>query len=354
MKHTSLFRILSVLLAVLMLLAVSGCSSDNKDFHTPGEWHDDTSTTEAATQAPVDPKDVTVRVMVLSGTTGFSMAPMIAGREGSELNLQFTVENDASVIMPALINGTCDIAALPTNAAAVLYNKKPGLVRVMAVNTLGVLYLVTSSDVTVNSFEDLKGMTVYCPAQNPAYIFSALCSAFGVEPNVDMFIDTTYAQPAELRTALVTGKVKCAVLPEPMVTIARAANDSLKVALDLNAAWEGASGGEFQLMQGCVVVRTEFAMQYPELVEQFLTEYEASVNAVIADPAAAGQAIVDTGIFSNAVVAAAAIPNCNLCFVTGKEMAAGLDSFYRVIGSVTPDAIGGYLPNSFFYYGVDQ
>ena len=353
MKHTAHVRILSLIILSLTLLTVCACSSDGSDLYRPGQWTPGTSaaTTGAAATDP-QPDTVPVRVSVLSGTTGFGIAPMIADADKSALDLRFTVETDASVIMPALLNGTCDIAALPTNAASVLYNKQPGCIQVLAVNTRGVLYLVTSEDVAVNSFEDLRGMTVYCPAQNPQFVFSALCTAYGVEPNADMFIDTTYAQPAELRTALAAGKVKCAVLPEPMVTIALSANSTLKVALDLNEAWEYAADGEFALMQGCIVVRTAFAVQHPDIVEQFLTEYETSVNTVIADPEAAGRAIAEAGIFSNAGVAAAAIPRCNLCFVTGREMAEGLDSFYRVIGSVAPAAIGGYLPDARFYYGL--
>ena len=175
--------------------------------------------------------DSPVNVLVLNGTTGFGMAKLMADAAGGSAaqDYVFSVETDASNVTAALISGDCDIAALPTNAAAAVYNKTEGGVRLLALNTLGVLYLVTNSQaLTVESLADLEGMTVYVPAQNPSFLFQALCDASGV----DVTVDNTYAQPADLRTALAAGEVDVAVLPEPMVTIACAKNDKLAVALD--------------------------------------------------------------------------------------------------------------------------
>ena len=71
------------------------------------------------------------------------------------------------------------------------------------------------------------------PVQNPTFIFQYLCEKNGLTAGTDITIDNTYAQPAELNTALASGEVHIAVLPEPMVTIARAANPELTAALDL-------------------------------------------------------------------------------------------------------------------------
>ena len=119
------------------------------------------------------------------------------------------------------MNGSADIAALPTNAAANVYNKSEGGVVVLAVNTLGCLYLLTNQNATVTSFEDLRGKTVYVPAQNPTFIFTYLCQQNGLTVGEDITVNSsTYAQPAALRDAVAAGIVDIAVLPEPMVTIA--------------------------------------------------------------------------------------------------------------------------------------
>lgn len=111
--------------------------------------------------------------------------------------------------MPALISGSVDIAALPTNAAAVVYNKTQGQIKVAAVNTLGVLYVVENGD-TVKSFADLKGKTLYVPGQgsNPEYITAYLCEQNGLKVGEDITLDFTYNAPADLRTAVASGKVE--------------------------------------------------------------------------------------------------------------------------------------------------
>ena len=220
--------------------------------------------------------------------------------------------------------------------------------QVLALNTLGVLYLVTDGSEEITSFEDLRGKTVYAPAQNPTFIFQALCEKNGLAVGEDITIDNTYAQPADLNTAVSSGEVSLAVLPEPMVTVARSANDQLTVALNLTAEWDKVMPAG-SLVQGCVVVRTEFAEEHPAEVAKFLEEYEASIELLTSDTAAAAQKIEETGVFAKAAVAQKAIPNCNVCFVTGAEMQSALGEFLNVMFEVAPDSIGGAVPADDFY-----
>ncbi len=293
-----------------------------------------------------------IRISVLNGTTGFGMAKLIndSKNDKASLNYKFTVESDASNITAALVNKTVDIAALPTNAAANLYNTTNGGVKIVAINTLGVLYLMTNSEkITVSDFSELKGKTVYCPAQNPAFIFEYLCEKNGLKVGEDVIIDNSFAQPADLRTALASGQVDIAVLPEPMVTIAQSANDKLKVSLDLTAEWDKvAEPGS--LAQGCIVARTEFIEEHKTELDKFLEEYKASVEFTVENPKEASEAIQSENIFTNAAVAEKAIPKCNICYVDGNEMKSSLDKFFTALYSVAPASIGNKVPDSGIYY----
>ena len=176
------------------------------------------------TSANENLSDLTVKVYTLNGTTGFGMAKLMNDAKAGNTTLQyeFTVKTDAAEVLAAIINGDADIAALPTNAAANVYNKTGGKVAVLAINTLGCLYLMNNTGVAVNSMADLKGKTVYVPAQNPTFIFTYLCRQNGLVIGTDITIDsTTYSTPALLRDAVAAGEVDYAVLPEPMVTIAQ-------------------------------------------------------------------------------------------------------------------------------------
>lgn len=337
MKRNRIRNLTALVLALVMIFALAACGQKQESEPTP-------------TPAPEADASLPVNVMVLNGTTGFGMAGLISDSEAGNaaLNYTFSVETDASNITAALVNGTADIGALPTNAAATLYNKTGGKVQVLALNTLGVLYLVTDGSEEITSFEDLRGKTVYAPAQNPTFIFQALCEKNGLAVGEDITIDNTYAQPADLNTAVSSGEVSLAVLPEPMVTVARSANDQLTVAMDLTAEWDKVMPAG-SLVQGCVVVRTEFAEEHPAEVAKFLEEYEASIELLTSDTAAAAQKIEETGVFAKAAVAQKAIPNCNVCFVTGAEMQSALGEFLNVMFEVAPDSIGGAVPADDFY-----
>lgn len=320
-------KLLAILFSALLLIAaLSSCNTANLD------------------------RDLEINISVLNGTTGFGAAKLMTDAKGGDttLNYSFTVESDVTLITAGLINGSIDIAALPTNAAAAVYKKTGGEVKIAAVNTLGVLYLVTNGDeVTVNNISDLEGKTVYCPAQNPAFIFEAICRANGV----NVTIDTAYAQPADLRTAVASGLVDVAVLPEPMVTIAKSANEKLVTSLDLTEEWERVYG-ENTLMQGCIVVRTQWAEEHPEELDEFLKAYKESVEYTVANPTDAAELIVSAGVFAGkAPVAARAIPNCNIVYIDGDEMASSLSVFFEKLYSVNPAAVGGTLPDSEIYLG---
>jgi NitT/TauT family transport system substrate-binding protein len=359
MKNIS--KVISILLILSLCLGLAACGSTNKDNsssatdvpaveETPVPETPAPEEEEPEVAAPQVDSELPVNVMVLNGTTGFGMAKLIsdAGEGNAALNYNFSIESDAANITAAIINGSADIAALPTNAASVLYNKTEGGVQLLALNTLGVLYLVVNGETEdITSIADLAGKTVYAPAQNPSFIFSYICQQNGLE---DVTIDNTYAQPADLRTAVASGEVDIAVLPEPMVTIAKSTNDKLVVALDLTEEWDAVAPAKDSLVQGCVVVRAQFAQEHPAEVAAFLSEYEASIAFLTEDTAAAGEIIEATGVFAKGAVAAKAIPNCNVCFIAGEDMVQPMSQFLEIMFDVAPASIGGAVPGEDFYY----
>ena len=209
--------------------------------------------------------------------------------------------------------------------------------------------VVRADNEEIRSFEDLKGQTVYAPAQNPTFIFQYLCEQNGLIVGEDVTIDNAYAQPADLRTAVAAGEVSVAVLPEPMLTMARSGNENLVTAMDLTAEWDKVAP-EGSLVQGCVVVRAEFAAEHPNEVAKFLEEYGASIEFLSGDAETVGAVIEESGVFAKGAVAAKALPNCNVCFITGEEMKAAMADFLQIMYETAPASIGGEIPGDDFYY----
>ena len=252
----------------------------------------------------------------------------------------FEVKTDfAKDVLPALINGDADIAAIPTNGASVAYNKTQGGVKVLAVNTLGCLYVIGKD--AVNSLEELAAKEkVQAPAQNPTFILKYLYQKNGLSADN---IANDYTAPADLAAAVASGKVDYAVLPEPMITVAKnqAAKKGTTVvsSLDLTAEWDRLDGMQGKLVQGCVVVRTAILEANPEAVNYLLSH--------VADTA---KLIVRHGIFAQEAVAKAAIPKCNIAFVAGDTMKAAMDAYLKVLFGIAPASIGGKVPDDAFYF----
>lgn len=172
-----------------------------------------------------------IKIYALNGTTALGMAQMIenAKSDSKEMNYNISLHTTADAITGAIISGECNIAALPTNVAVKLFNKSGGKLQLLALNTLGVLYLLNDGTQSVSTLADLKGKTVYLPGagSNPEYITAALLRAAGLEIGKDVILDTTtYNSPDALQAAFAAGKAPLAVLPEPKVTVALSAINS--------------------------------------------------------------------------------------------------------------------------------
>ncbi len=321
----TLTRILTLSLALILLFSFAACN-------TP------------------DPDAPTVRVYTLNGTTGFGMAKMMNDHMG-KTDYQFIVQTDASVITAALLSGDVDIAALPTNAAANLYNKSQGQIQILAINTLGCLYLLDGSGNPVTDFSQLAGKTVYTPAQNPSFILKYLKDAKGVDFTID---SATYTQPEALKNAVVAGQVDLFVLPEPMVTVVKNATKGQGKTfstIDLTEVWNTVS--DQALVQGCIVARKEFIDANPALITSFLTEYKASIEFMQTNTAEAAQMVADQGIFANANVAKLAIPNCNVTYMDGVDMKNAMKSYINALYTVAPASVGNAIPDDGFYYNAN-
>lgn len=289
-----------------------------------------------------------VRVMALKGPTAMGMVQMMENPGERE----FAIVAAVDAVGPALIKGEADIAAVPANLASVLYSNTDGALQVLAINTLGVLYIVDSGE-RVHSVADLAGKTIYASGKGatPEYALNYILSGNGLDPEKDVTIEWK-SEHAECLAALMKGE-GIAMLPQPFVTTAQMQAENIRVALDLTQEWDKLQAGKENasaLLTGVAVVRRAFAQEHPEAVEAFLEDYRASVEFVNGDAAAAAQLVGKFDIVP-AAVAEKAIPACNIVFITGKEMEEKLSGYLAVLFEQNPKAVGGHLPDADFYYG---
>lgn len=298
---------------------------------------------------------VDVNVVALKGPTAMGMVSFMNQAESGELTdnqYQFSIVASVDEVPPMLVKGEADIAAVPANLASVLYNNTEGAVQVMAVNTLGVLYIVGSGD-ALSSAEDLRGKTIYASGKGatPEYALNYILTENGIDPEHDVTIEWK-SEHAECLSALLADEQAVAMLPQPFVTTAQMKSDNVHVLMDLNKEWDKLQEDADMpsaLLTGVVVVRREFAEEHPEAVEAFLEHYEDSVEFVNNNNEKAAELIGKYEIVT-AEIAKTALPACNITYIDGDEMKEKLSGYLSVLYEQNPKAVGGALPADDFYY----
>lgn len=320
MKKNLMKRIVAMITAAVMLFSLAAFAACSKK-------QDDTE----------------IRIAALKGPTGMGMVKL-ADKQNYP-NYTVSIEASPDALNPRIISGEVDVAAVPVNLASVLYNKLDGDISVLAVSTLGVLYVVEAGS-EVNSVADLAGKTVYATGQGatPEYILNYLLDKNGVAGSVEV---NYVGEHAALATMLANGSAEIGMLPEPNVTSTLAGNDNLRIALNLTEEWNKVCSTE--LVQGVVIARKSFVNEHPEAIEQFLREYEKSSAFVNENIDEAAKLIVDAGILGNVEIAKKAIPNCNISFSKGEAMHKAVEGMLAVLFEANPKSIGGKLPDKDFY-----
>lgn len=315
-----------------------------------------TPTTEAPTTTA--PKKPEVRITTIAGPTGVGMAQLMAQNDAQRTANAYTfdVVDDPTKAVAAVSNGSTDIAAVPTNLAATLYKKTSGKVQILAVNTLGVLYMLDNG-AGIKAVADLKGKEIYSSGQgaNPEYVLRYILEKNGLNPDKDVKLHFVEDNDA-LTAAIVQGAAQVAMVPEPKVTVClvqmKAAGKTVPtVALNMTEEWNKVAGGSSTLMMGCVIARKEFVEKNGAAVQAFLKEYESSITAVKSDVEAAAGWCETYKIIPKVAIAKQAIPRCGLTFVTGAAMKQQLSGYLDVLFKANPKVVGGSMPADDFYYG---
>lgn len=319
---------------------------------------DDTDTAEESAKDAGNEQVTNIKIAALKGPTAMGMVKMMADVEEQSaqgINYEFTIAGSVDEITPnLLVQGKLDIAAVPANMGAIFYNNTNAGVQVLAINTLGVLYIVDIGD-EVHSVEDLKGKTIYASGKGatPEYALKYILSANGIDPDKDVTIEWK-SEHSECVAALAASGADSgiALLPQPFVTTAQAQNDKIKIALDLTEEWDKLQETAelpSALLTGILVARTDFVRENPEAAAAFMDAYKASVEYVNANVADAAALIENYNIVP-AAVAEQALPYCNIVFIEGSEMQDKLSGYLNVLMEQNPKAIGGALPDEGFYY----
>ena len=344
-------RISAVVMSLAMMVSLAACGTDKKDGNvSPSDDASNLST--VSTQ---------VRFGALYGPTGVSLAklasqkatiaePYSDGKNIYSNSYAADYAEEPTQMVAKISSGDVDVACVPTNLAAKLYKVTGGNIKVAAVSTLGVLYMIDTSG-EVKSVADLKGKTIYAPSgvqgSNPEYILNFVIEKNGLD---DVKVSYEYSVD-ELTAKIVSGDVQTIMVPEPKAT---AIKGQLKKAekefsvTDIQAEWNKVC--DTPIAQGVVIVRTDWLKDNEGAFRTFLNDFAASSDAAINDIDNTVSAVVELGVIPNEALAKQAIPNCNIVSVTGEDMKKSVAGFIDVLLNADPQSVGGTAPDDGFYY----
>lgn len=347
-------RILSAVTALALAVSLAACGAASQPTTEATPAPAATEETAPATASPETAEATGFRVAGLKGPTTMGLVNLVdeVDKGESDLDLNFTMYGAADEIVPLLVKGDLDAAAIPANLAATLYQKTNGAVEVAAINTLGVLYIVENSDAQYTSIADLKGKTILTTGKGttPEYVLRYVLSQNGVDPDKDVTIEYFSESTEVVAQMTARGEGTIAMLPQPFVTSALSQVEGLSVKFDMSEEWEKVAGS--QLVTGVLVARKDAVDADPEAFDAFLSAYQASTEAANSDLEGTAALCESYGIVAKAALAQKALPECNIVFITGDEMRTALETYFQVLYDADPTSVGGQLPDDAFYYGV--
>lgn len=367
-------RKLTAAIAAIMTMSLTACAgSDPAETtaqtapETQSETSQETESTEAAETAAetadtshllessvettdsLDTVGATYTIASLKGPTTMGMVKLMSDSEKGETfnTYNVSIHGAADEIVAGVVSGSTDIANVPANLAAVLYNKTEGNINVSAVNTLGVLYVVAVNE-EINSVEDLRGKTVYSTGKGttPEYVLNYILRQNGLEPQVDVTIEYK-TEASECAAVMAESEGGIAVLPQPYVTAAMKQNEFIQIWLSLTDEWDKVS--DTPLITGVTISQKAVQENNPGAYDIFLDEYAASVDYVNANTDEAAALIGGYDIIAEPV-AKEALPLCNITLLRGDEMRDAVNGYWNVLFEADPAAVGGTLPDDGAFY----
>ena len=340
MEETQMKKLLSLILALIMILSISACSN------VPEEPENEVPSEPETSAEPEEPafEGAEINIGMLKGPTGMGAAWLMEQDElGLTLNdYNFTVAGAPDELTGQLIQGGLDIAALPTNAISSLYNKTEGKIVCLGVNTSGVLYILENGE-TISSIFDLEGKTILASGKGSTAesVLNYLLTECGVSAEIYWA-----SEHAEAATLAITGEYDIVMLPEPFVTNVMTKSENFRVALNLSKEWKLLTGGVMTM--GGIAIRKEFLEQSPEAVAEFVKDYGMSIEFTNENPAEAA-AFIEKYEIAAAAVAEKAIPRCGITWLSGEQYHTVLKNFLEVLFESNPAFVGGTLPAEDFY-----
>ncbi|CEO31997.1 ABC transporter substrate-binding protein [Paraclostridium sordellii] len=319
-------RMIKILILAICIVCLSGCSSKEnlKEY-------------------------VSVKVSMPDGLPSIALSKLAFENKNIKdgYNVNYNIEKTPDNLSTTVMKGEADIAVVPSNMAAIAYNKTKNY-EIAGTTGLGSFYLVSNDD--IGGFKDLKGKEVVNTGKG---LTPDITNKFIIKSNGlnEEDINFTYVNSAnELVPMIVSKKANTAIVPEPALTALKIKNPEIKVVKSLNEEYKNITKSDYGYPQATIIVKSDFAKNNKEFVNLFLEGVKESIIFVNSNPDKAGEYCEKIGVGTKKEVINKSIENANLQFIGVEESIKDYKGYYKILSEYDVKSIGGKIPNEKVFY----
>ena len=292
-----------------------------------------------------------VRVKTYNGLPAISICKLIKEEENikSSYKTSYTIESNENKLLESLNKKQIDIALVPTDMAAKVYNKNSSY-QICASIGQGSYYLVTS-DPEVTGFNSTlinKEIAIAGESSMTDNIVKAILKKNNIDETLVKFKYTNTVP--ELVKTLTLGEIYTGIVPETSLTSLLYKHSGLKILASTNDAYENTFDISEGYPQFSVIVRKDFAKNNKEYVNKFLSKLKESIEFVNNNPLQAGAYGEELKIPIKPQILSKAIKRCNLKFIEIDKFKQNYKYFFEILYNYNNEAVGGTVPDESIYH----
>ena len=319
-------RMIKILILAICIACLSGCSSKENL-----------------------KEDVSVKVSMPDGLPSIALSKLAFKNKNIKdgYNVNYNIEKTPDNLSTTVMKGEADIAVVPSNMAAIAYNKTKNY-EIAGTTGLGSFYLVSNDD--IGGFKDLKGKEVVNTGKG---LTPDITNKFIIKSNGlnEEDINFTYVNSAnELVPMIVSKKANTAIVPEPALTALKIKKPEIKVVKSLNEEYKNITKSDYGYPQATIIVKSDFAKNNKEFVNLFLEGVKESIIFVNSNPDKAGEYCEKIGVGTKKEVINKSIENANLQFIGVEESIKDYKDYYKILSEYDVKSIGGKIPDEKVFY----
>ena len=284
----------------------------------------------------------TIKVVTPDGLPALSLVNMMDTKKIDNIQLNYKVEKMSDALIVDMLKREGDIAIVPSNFSAQLYNKKLGY-KILGTIGWGSFYVVSRDN--INSLEELKEKEVYTFGKGltPDLIFQSILEKKGINKNS---IKINYLSSGNEVASLYLGKkVDTIVIPEPMLSKVLSKSPTSTIVANLNDEWKNITNSDLGYPQSTLVIKEEIYETNPKFVKEFINKLTESISKLYKNSGETVENVKRNSLSIDTSVLNKILTRANIFYTPIIDCKEEYNNYFKILELTNKRVIGGKLPD---------